>query len=218
MSKRKTSAAILTLLLLLVGVAFAATIELNDATGSSTSNISGLTPSIGIIITGNASNATISLNLSYTNNLYYPLTSNPSGYLTSFNETDPIFTAENASIWAAINNKLNTTDQQYNETIRKEDYNLTITTTGGNGTNTTPILHYAITNVRVTPAANLTYHFEAHETSGPSIDTDRVAHVGAWNIRKYHALNDTVTANIINATGDTTYTVTLTYLINDAQP
>jgi len=35
-------------------------------------------------------------------------------YLTS--ESDPIFTSENSSIWGAINNKLESTDQRYNET------------------------------------------------------------------------------------------------------
>jgi hypothetical protein len=37
-------------------------------------------------------------------------------WLTNYNETDPIFTAENTTIWNAINNKLNANDQRYNDT------------------------------------------------------------------------------------------------------
>jgi len=44
-------------------------------------------------------------------------------YLTS--ETDPIFTSENSSIWSAINNKLESTDQKYNDTNFIEAVNTT---------------------------------------------------------------------------------------------
>lgn len=40
-----------------------------------------------------------------------------------YNETDPIFTSQNSTIWSEINNKLNLSDQRYNETQSIIDLN-----------------------------------------------------------------------------------------------
>jgi len=44
----------------------------------------------------------------------------------TYNETDPIFTSENATIWFAINGKLNITDQRYNDTLAIDALNLSL--------------------------------------------------------------------------------------------
>jgi len=93
---------LVTLLLLLPGV-FATTIIYNTPSPGPGLNAS-VTAGTGILVTGNGSVILISFDTIWGTLQYYPYSTNPAGYLTNFTETDPIFTAENASIWAAINN------------------------------------------------------------------------------------------------------------------
>jgi hypothetical protein len=105
-------------------------------------------------------------------------------------------------------------DQRYNNTNVEYTYNLTIT---GNGTNiSASSIDYVITRVTVVPQTNTTsYKFKLTEyPSDEVIDQDRAAHVGVWDIRKFHALNSQVNATITNADAGDSFTVIITYLNN----
>lgn len=66
----------------------------------------------------------------------------------TFHEYDPIFTAENGTLWQAINDKLNITDQRYNDTLLIIDVNDSFYIELGNyyTKNQSDGLYYPLTN------------------------------------------------------------------------
>jgi hypothetical protein len=130
-------------------------------------------------------------------------------------------------------NKMNITDQRYNDTLLIENVNqsltnlskvkahqenLTITTAGGIGTNTSSsLIGFLITRIKITPSS-LTSNYKslAYENStGNIIDQDRATHIGIWDIEKNYAINNKVVINITNSNpAIETYTVNIYYIDN----
>jgi len=100
--------------------------------------------------------------------------------------------------------------------VKAYETNLTLTTSGNQGTNSTSATKsFLLTQIIVTPN-NLTnsYMFEMKTGSGNMLDRNRVSHVGVWNIEKNLAFNDTFVVNITNATVDDAYNIQIKYLDN----
>jgi len=99
--------------------------------------------------------------------------------------------------------------------VKTYEENVTITTSGGSGTNISSLIDFQITRITVYPTSANNYRFEATETtSGDIIDKDIMIHTTIWDIAKAYAINDSVTLNITSSTPDDTFTIKLTYLDN----
>jgi hypothetical protein len=130
-------------------------------------------------------------------------------------------------------NKLNVTDQRYNDTlfienvnqtltnlskVKAHQENLTIITSGGLGHNTSSsLLGFLITRIKIIPSS-LTSNYKSlayENSSGNIIDQDRATHIGVWDIEKNYAINDRVVINITNSNpAIETYTVNIYYIDN----
>jgi hypothetical protein len=139
------------------------------------------------------------------------------------NSTNITFTVVGPYLYI-LNNSLNFNDSLLNQTIsnlsKNQAFNVTtiVITSGGTGTGTSPILNgFLITRIIVTPnTLTDTYNFQANFTStGISIDTNRMNHLGVWSIRKNQAVNnDNVTFTITNSVPDDSYSIRIEYINN----
>lgn len=130
------------------------------------------------------------------------------------------------------NNKLNTTDQRYNDTsyislvnqsltnlstVKLHQENLTITTSGGIGGNiSSSLIGFLITEIKVTPSSlSSQYRLNVTTYSGSIIDQDRALHTGVWDIEKNYAINEKVVVNITSSNPSIeTYTININYIDN----
>lgn len=188
----------------------------------------------GILVTGNGSIIIISFDKPWGDLQYYPYSTNPAGYLTTFTAyNDSNLTAAIASLNASkvdagdniylfkSGTVLNLNESKLNSTIGNQTaisartMNLTINVVGGAGGNVTAFaLAYQITQVRIIPStASNTYDSQVVESPSLNvIDRDRAPHTGNWSVRKQYALDSIVLVNVTNVSIDEMFTAEITYL------
>jgi hypothetical protein len=139
--------------------------------------------------------------------------SNGTGCLSVINGTDGINGTNGIDGINGTNgiNGINGTDGT-NITLSYYEINLVIT---GNGTNTSLQKSMLITEIIVTPSNLATdYRFELKTGSGSMVDRNRINHTGIWDIEKNLAFNDTLIANITDASSSDTFDIKIKYLDN----